>query len=137
MLALISQAALNFHSCCKVASCRKRAREPPPSSGACKQLWNSSYAAMLGQEPRMKHTFEREKKHPAVEMMSIWHPLLLLSSPTQPCPASSCSRNCGDGFHGVWVLYISRKPCHPLKDILFLGGDSPSNTTVTSKLVLL
>lgn len=85
MLALISQPALNFQSCCKVASCRKGAREPPPSSGACKQLWNSSYAAVLGQEPRVKHTFQRDKKtHPAVEMMSIWHPFLLLPSLTQP-----------------------------------------------------
>lgn len=85
MLALISQTALNFQSCCKVASCRKGAREPPPSSGACKQLWNSSYAAVLGQEPRLKHTFQRGKKtHPAVEMMSIWHPFLLLPSLTQP-----------------------------------------------------
>lgn len=84
MLALISQPALNFQSCCKVASCRKGAREPPPSSGACRQLWNSSYAAVLGQEPRVRHTFQREKTHPAVEMMSIWHPFLLLPSLTQP-----------------------------------------------------
>lgn len=85
MLALISQTALNFQSCCKVASCRKGAREPPPSSGACKQLWNSSYAAVLGQEPGLRHTFQRGKKtHSAVEMMSIWHPFLLLPSLTQP-----------------------------------------------------
>lgn len=84
MLALISQPALNFQSCCKVASPRKGAREPPPSSGACKQLWNSSYAAVLGQEPRVKHTFQREKNPPCSGDDVHMAPIPAAPSLTQP-----------------------------------------------------
>lgn len=135
-MALINQAVLDFQSCRKIASCRKRAREPPPSTGACKQLWNSSYAAVLGREPRMKHTFKGEKKPPCggddVHMAPT--PAAPQPNPAQPSPGSSCSRNCGNGFHSVSVLRISWKPCHSLKDILFWGGDSPFSKTVTGKL---
>lgn len=80
-----------------------------PSFLPGKQLGNSSYAAMLGQEPRMQHTLKVEK-HPAVEMMSIWHPFLLRPWPARPSPAGSCSRNCCDGFRRVWAVYGSGKP---------------------------
>lgn len=53
--------------------------------------------------------------------------------PTQPSPASSCSRNC---CHGVWEVYRPEKPYHPIKARLILGGESPFKTTVRMKPVL-
>lgn len=71
VLALISQAVLNLLLPAVLLHLAESSQEDP-SFLQLKQPRNSSYAAMLGQEPRMQHTLKVEK-HPAVEMRSIWH----------------------------------------------------------------
>lgn len=55
-------------------------------------------------------------------MMSIWHPFLRSPVP----PSQQLQQELWRQLPGLWVLYISWKPCHPLKGFSFSFGRGQS-----------